>query len=514
MQQVATLSRPRPSTDEPGRPRPRAISRGLAAVGVMFVFSAAACSRDTASSDERTRSPIATDDALAREFDGSYPISVAASGRVREFTITAAPSTIEILEGRPMEVWAYNGQVPGPTLRITLGDTLRVHFFNRLEQATTIHWHGVRLPNAMDGVPGVTQDAVPPGGSFLYEFTPKDAGTFWFHPHIRSSEQVERGLFGVLIVEEPDPTPFSRELVWVLDDWLLNRDGTLVEDFVTRHDLAHDGRWGNVLTMNGVPTPSVPVHPGERLRIRLINVANGRVFDPGFVGLPADTIAMDGMSLPESVRPSSLDFAPGNRVDLDVTIPLDAVGRTLEFRDHFARQQPLLARLVVSGEPAAPPTGTIARGSVPTWSGAAALEPSLELRLNARAGGPYGLEWTINDKIMRHETAESASTAHERHDAVYRLTIGRFAKLRFTNESARLHPMHMHGVFFKVLARDGVAVDEPAWRDTVLLRGRQTIDVGMVPLDEGDWMLHCHILEHAESGMMTLVHVGSERGHR
>src|SRR5262245_36252257 len=202
-----------------------------------------------------------------REFAGSYPVDAAPSTVTRKFTLTAAPATVNLLDGRPLQVWAYNGQVPGPVLRVRLGETVQATLTNRLPQPTTIHWHGVRVPNAMDGVPGVTQAAVQPGESFTYEFTPKDAGTFWFHPHIRSSEQIERGLFGVLVVEDPVPRPYSREVVWVLDDWLLGRDGEIFPEFNTRHDLMHDGRWGNVITVNGSTTERLDVAPGERLRV-------------------------------------------------------------------------------------------------------------------------------------------------------------------------------------------------------------------------------------------------------
>jgi hypothetical protein len=131
-----------------------------------------------------------------REFRGSYPEDAQPRGVVREVTLTAAPTVVSLLDGRPLAVWAYNGQVPGPVLRVRLGETLRVTLVNGLPQPTTIHWHGVRVPNAMDGTPGVTQPPVAPGETFVYEFTPKDAGTFWFHPHLRASEQVARGLFG------------------------------------------------------------------------------------------------------------------------------------------------------------------------------------------------------------------------------------------------------------------------------------------------------------------------------
>jgi hypothetical protein len=142
---------------------------------------------------------------LLREFEGSYPREAQPNGTVRAFEITAAEAELPLLEGGRLKVWAYNGQVPGPTLRVGRGDTVRVQFHNRLSQPSTIHWHGVRVPNGMDGVPHLTQPPVEPGGSFLYEFVPKDAGTFWFHPHVRSSEQVERGLYGVLIVEDELP---------------------------------------------------------------------------------------------------------------------------------------------------------------------------------------------------------------------------------------------------------------------------------------------------------------------
>jgi len=129
------------------------------------------------------------------------------------FELLAAPAELALVDGGKLRVWAYNGQVPGPTFRVRLGETVRVNFTNRLPQATTVHWHGVRVPNGMDGVPHVTQGPVEPGESFIYEFTPKDAGTFWFHPHVRSSEQVERGLYGVLVVEDEKPAPYDRDVV-------------------------------------------------------------------------------------------------------------------------------------------------------------------------------------------------------------------------------------------------------------------------------------------------------------
>jgi len=138
-----------------------------------------------------------------------------------------------------------------------------------------------------------------------------------------------------------------------------------------------------------------------------------------------------------------------------------------------------------------PPTGA----HVPAWRDAAGIAPAKEYALNARQGGPFGIEWMLGD-----------DGPHAHHTSTL-LPRGRFAKLRFTNETYRLHPMHVHGMFFKVLARNGMPVDEPFWRDTALVHARETVDVGMVPLDVGRWMLHCHVLEHQEAGMMTTVEV-------
>ena len=467
-----------------------------------------------------------------KELEGAYPVEIRARGVVREFEVRAAPTRLPLFGREDVEVWAYNGQVPGPTLRVSLGETLRVRFRNDLPQPTTIHWHGVRVPNAMDGVPGVTQPAVPPGGEFVYEFTPKDAGTFWFHPHVRSSEQVERGLFGVLIVEDASPPPFSRELVLVLDDWLLGRDLQIDPQFNTRRDLAHDGRWGNLVTVNGEREPRLEVRPGERLRLRLINVANGRVFAPDFGGLGASVIAVDGLYTARPLDPSGLELAPGNRMDVDLTVPAAGPGVSWPVSDVFVERQtrhaiaemrqspkglppgfdekkvlarmrpiPLFSLAAAPGTTAvARPFASPARAHVPAWPDAAARPVRAEFKLDSRGGGEYGIQWTINDQAFDH-------AAHQNGADLAVLPHREWSKLRFVNKSFRLHPMHLHGTFFKLLTRNGAPVDEPFFRDTVLIRAQETIEIGLVPVDKGRWMMHCHILEHAEAGMMALLRV-------
>ncbi len=437
------------------------------------------------------------------EFRDAYPESASPTGVVRSFDLVAAPTTLPLVDGKQLEVWAYNGQVPGPTLRVKLGETIRVRFTNKLPQETTIHWHGVRLPNAMDGVPHITQKPVQPGETFTYEFTPKDAGTFWFHPHVRASEQVERGLYGVLVVEDPTPPPYSRELVWVVDDWLL-KDGAIYPEFNTRHDLAMDGRWGNAITINGRTDTVVKVQPGERLRIRMLNSSNGRVYAPDFGELDARIIAVDGLYLRAPIDVRGFELAPGNRIDVDVTFDKSAE-TPFEVIDRFFAQRPnTLARFAVEGALVTTPSfPSPARATVPRWADALSAPIAHTFTLDVKSGGPFGISWTIDGMaFMGHEHAMPPAAT---------LTRGQFVRLHFTNASPRIHPIHTHGMFFRLLARNGQPVDEPFFRDTVLIHAREEIDVGVVPTDAGTWMLHCHILEHAEAGMMTTIDVVEPR---
>lgn len=453
-------------------------------------------SKEKAPPEEAPRAALVDEqcEAFQRELAAAYSVDAPKKTSTRRFDLRAAPTEVQQFDGRLLDVWAYNGRVPGPVLRVRLGEEVVVRLKNELPQPTTIHWHGVRVPNAMDGVPGVTQDPIPPGGTFEYRFVPKDAGTFWFHPHVRGAEQVERGLYGVLIVDDAEALPYSRDEVLVIDDWRLDASGEIDPRFVTRHDLAHDGRWGQIVTVNGDAAHTMKVRPGERIRFRLVNPSNGRVYRPDFGGLTPRVIAVDGMYTARPLPLDGFDLAPGNRLDLDVVVPKEATGKTFPVVDRFTRNAFTITTLEVDGEPVDTPTFEPPTNVVPKWVGADEREPDETYALNAQRGGPQGIQWTINGKPWG-----------EHH--VTQLPAGRWVKVRFRNDSARLHPMHIHGQFFKVVARNGAVVDEPYFRDTVLLRRRETVDVGMVPIDWGRWMMHCHILEHADSGMMTEIEV-------
>lgn len=394
-------------------------------------------------------------------------------------------------------VWQYNGQIPGPVLRAKAGTILTVRLNNMLEEPTTIHWHGVRTDNAMDGVPGVTQDPVKPGDSFEYRLRLEEAGTFWYHPHFNNSEQIERGLKGVLIVEDNEQLAWSRDTIWLLDDWSLQKNGTIYPNFNTPHDLMHDGRWGNVSTVNGEYQPDFKVKPGERIRLRIINGANARVFSPQFQGLPAKVIAVDGRPVSRFFALDKFMLSPGNRLDLDIVIPRDAGGKTYEVTDDFPQKKYLLAAIHVKDEPPLttpdfePP---ISKNFIP-----ASLFEGVPItktwELSAFRGGKLGIGWGMNQKLW----PDSDTAA---------FPLGTPQKVVFNNTSSRLHPMHIHGVFFRVLERNGSPAVEPFTRDTVLIGPRENVVIGLVPEHKGIWATHCHILEHAEAGMMTTVEVG------
>jgi FtsP/CotA-like multicopper oxidase with cupredoxin domain len=422
----------------------------------------------------------------------------------RTFAFAGQPLLLEAGEGdyqfpffdTRTPVWSYNGQIPGPLIRGRVGTTKVIDFANRLREPSSIHWHGLRIENAMDGVPGVTQDPVGPGENFTYRLKLEDAGTFWYHPHYNSSEQLERGLKGVFIVEAAEKQPWSRDWVWLMNDWLLQKDGTIYPQFNTRRDLMHDGRWGNAPTINGKFRPEYEVKPGERIRLRLINGANARVYSPHFEGLSANVIAVDGRPVTKIFAFDRFVLSPGNRIDLDIKIPDRAAGKEFAVKDRFTRREFQLASIKVSPSEPVKPSGIsppIAADFIPDRI-FTNVKVSKTWDLNAIRGGKFGIGWTMNRKLWP-DTDKSE----------YRL--GTPQKITFKNSSSRLHPMHIHGVFFRVLERNGEKAVEPFTRDTVLVGPRKSVTIGFVPEHPGIWLTHCHIQEHAEAGMMTTIDI-------
>ncbi|MBK5571757.1 multicopper oxidase domain-containing protein, partial [Ensifer sp. SSB1] len=236
-----------------------------------------------------------------------------------DYKIVVAPDRARLAgQDRPeTDVWTYNGTVPGDLVRLRQGEPARLVVENRLDQETTVHWHGIRLPNAMDGVPGLTQPPIKPGESFVYEFTPPDAGTFWYHPHANSLEQLGRGLAGAVIVEEREPVAVDRDVVWVLSDWRLTEDGGIASGFGNRMEAGMSGRVGNTVTLNGRVSEAETFRSGERVRLRLINASLARIMALRFDGHRPVVVAIDGQPCdPHEPDGGRIFLGPAMRIDL------------------------------------------------------------------------------------------------------------------------------------------------------------------------------------------------------
>ena len=244
-----------------------------------------------------------------------------------------------------------SSDLPGPMIRVKRGEKVRVRLKNGLKQPTTIHWHGIRIDNAMDGVPGLTQDAVKTGASFDYSFIAPDAGTYRCHCHAKTWEQVARGVYGMLIVEEDTPPEVDRDIVFAADDWRLDADGQIDEkSFGSMFDWSHGGRMGNWLTVNGLTDPVIPVRAGERLRLRLINTAHARTMAFNFDRLAAQFIALDGQPVPPSSPADKVTLAPAQRADIIVDID-GKPGDTIPVWEVSTRNRLRSARFVLSDQP-------------------------------------------------------------------------------------------------------------------------------------------------------------------
>lgn len=416
------------------------------------------------------------------------------------------PNVVEIdLEAReaekaygsapPTRVWTYNGTVPGAFIDAKIGDRLVVHFKSSLPEPTTIHWHGVRVPATMDGSL-VMQRPIPPGGTFEYSFTLKDAGLFWFHPHMRSDIQVEKGLHGVIRVRSADEPASDLERVLVLDDIRLAADGTITEYLDDTAKML--GREGNTILVNGVREPRLDVKPGALVRLRLVNVANGRFFNLRLGGQRLRVIGTDGGLVPKPYDVDTLLISPGERYDVMFVAPATpttiAVTTEPYDRGHGSGEAPArpVMTLAVSGE---------------AIDGRALPDAFPEIERLPSASGDLGVE--LDEKIEGENVTFLVNGSSYPNVAPLKASRGEVRALSVVNKTEMDHPFHLHGFFFQELSRNDVAVprDRLANKDTIIVRAKATLRL-VSRLDEpGKWMYHCHILEHAEAGMMGELHV-------
>ncbi|MEZ5740102.1 MAG: multicopper oxidase family protein [Burkholderiaceae bacterium] len=464
----------------------------------------------------------------------SAPMAGSSTAGAAVQTLVSAPASVRLVPDSrgPTPVWSYGGTVPGTRLDVRQGAAIAIDFRNELPDPSTIHWHGIRLPNAMDGVPYLTQPPVDPGGRFRYAFAPPDAGTYWYHPHLGTPEQVGRGLYGALIVHEADPPAVDRDLLWLIDDWRLDGNAAIVEDFYNWSDVAFDGRIGNTVTVNGMEHHAEPVRRGERIRLRLVNTANARMVSLAFGEHPVWLMALDGHPLPRPQRVTSdqdVFLGPGQRADLiiDMTGP---AGESFAVMDRLYRHRAYPVATLEYGQAGAlrPTTVLAARGApaplVPNELPEPALADARRVRIVMDGGmmrGPH-VPWTTRAarrlrRLAGERIADPAWSLNGRahlghgpdHPFEFVADQGETVHIAFENRSTKWHPMHLHGHAFRELTRNGRPVPMQPWHDTTMVAPGETLEVAFVADNPGDWLIHCHILEHHAGGMGTQFRVAA-----
>jgi FtsP/CotA-like multicopper oxidase with cupredoxin domain len=440
---------------------------------------------------------------------------LAGGGRARASRpalLRAAPARVQLApEGySETEVWAYEGRVPGPEISVPRGGRVHRHLINELPQPTAVHWHGIRIDNAMDGVPGMTQKAVDPGQGFVYEFTVPDAGTYWYHTHNRSWEQLARGLAGPLIVREDAPPDTDADITVALNDWRLTREAALAGDFGNLHDFSHAGRIGNLVTVNGAFEMQRPAARHERLRLRLINMATARVLTLGFDGLEGWIVALDGMPLARPEPLGEVTLAPAQRADVIVDVTAEAGGEAVIY--HRVRDGGFALAVFAVGpgtRARRPAPGALPPNALPALDLGGARRLALRMEGGAMRGLPGGAEFEGRQMDMpalveRGQVWAFNGVAGMAEAPLFGLARGETIRLDLVNDTAFPHAIHLHGHHFREIRADGPG----PWRDTTLVAPGATAPIVLAGDNPGDWLLHCHMLGHQASGMKTWFRVG------
>ncbi len=420
-------------------------------------------------------------------------------------------------DGPLSDLWLYNGLTPGPEIRIKQGERVFVRLINELDEPTTIHWHGIRIDNKMDGVPGLTQQAVMPGEIFEYDFLAPDAGTYYYHSHNKTWSQVARGLYGVLIVEEKEEIfDKDHDLTLVIDDWRIGRDGRLdLASLGSMMDWSHGGRLGNLLTVNSQNVPVYQLKAGENYRLRLLNVANSRILEIDPNRFDAKILAYDGQSIGEAqnLQYSPLLLGPAQRVDLLVTPKMggDFSIEELSIGEPF----PFVNFEIIGEEPTKPnkPTiKTLPLNKIPEPDIANAKSFLLKMSGGAmrRVGDIYyqGKKLSGEDFRKTGQVWAFNGVANLPKEPFFSVKQGETIIIETLNDTNFIHAMHVHGFHFRVIERSHSDIDEShIWRDTFLIGADQRVKIAFVADNPGKWLYHCHMLEHAAAGMITWFEV-------
>jgi FtsP/CotA-like multicopper oxidase with cupredoxin domain len=445
---------------------------------------------------------------LAQETAGRRTVSLTLQAAERS-------TTLPCFGGAALPLWTFAEGAWPVLIRLDRGDRLEVTLGNHLSEHTSIHWHGIRLPNDQDGVPYLIQRPVGTGESFRYAFTPPDAGTFWFHTHCNTVEQLGRGLAGILIVNGDVTEPYDADLVLTLRDWRIEPGSNRFASFTTLRGAGRAGTYGPLRSVNGAVQPEFALPASGDCRLRVLNVDPTRVMRVGVEGAEAALIAIDGLAISPMPLGEWL-LGPGMRADLLVRAP--AAGVTARVVDTSADGYLTLATLKGAGPPRRPrpfdpaPLGAplVARPDLATATRLAFRFQSVEAGVEVVAEAPGDALgpicatprtfWTINGRAWPdrdHATMPPPLAVLER---------GRSYVFSLRNDTAFVHPIHIHGHSVSWLS-SSLRTAPAHHADTILLLPGEVVEVAFVADNPGDWMFHCHVIEHQEYGMMGYLRI-------
>jgi len=464
------------------------------------------------------------------------------------------------IQGRELTMLAFNNQHPGPLIKVEKDATIFVNFTNETSLPTAVHWHGVRLENRYDGVPGLTQEAVEPGQTFRYQIYFKDAGIYWYHPHHREDVQQELGLAGNILVTPVSTdyySPVNREEVVMLDDLVLTQDGTVPFGLESSNYMLM-GRFGNLFITNGEPEYSLEINAGEVVRFHFTNASNTRTFnisfrprtEPDANVVPIKVVGSDVGKLEHEVIVESIVLAPAERYVVEVFF--DKAG-SYELTNHvqginhrmgvFLEEISILGTITVSESQTAVDhhqafetlrTNLDVIADIDRYRShfdrpvdhelvltleVDSLPPAIEQSMLYDWVYFNPVEWTGTMPVMNWSTTgaevewilRDAVTGDENTEVNWSFQVGDVVKIRIHNDRGAFHsmqhPLHIHGQRFLILEQNGVANNNLVWKDTVLLPAGSSTDILLELSNPGRWMVHCHIAEHLESGMKFVIDV-------
>ena len=409
------------------------------------------------------------------------------------FELTASEFDWELSEGKIIKAWGFNNQVPAPTIKAKKGDELFIKVKNNLLEPTLIHWHGIRLPAAMDGT-GEMQKPIQPGEEFEYRFVVSDAGTFWFHSHHNETVQLERGMYGALIVEDHADPLTDGERVFMIDDMKLDKSNEFVKGgFFARWKERHDGREGDTVLINGKVNPTINLNAGQVERWRFINSSSAKYFLLSLGGREFRIIGTDGGLIERPITVKESLLTPGERLDILVgpfsegdefpieTLPYNRMTFVKPKRKVYANAK----------------VGTQKQSKAKNFENFTTIKPlasraaevTRKIKFSVDPSLKRGIDFTVNNELHGNDRP---------------VNVGELQIWEIANTSLMDHPFHLHGFFFQVVEVNGQAPDFMAWKDTINLPPRSKTKIAWIPDNRpGMWMYHCHILEHHAAGMMA-----------